>query len=172
MLEPAWVDRTRVVIASGTALGTAFEPGSKSEGTGARVVGFRPVRRPLRPLTARKLLVGHRGRVFDCRFDAQGATLATACEDGTVRLFDASTRVCTRSLRLPGVDDEALRVSWAPTAPTSAPLLASGHATGDVVLWSVRGSGVGESNAPAPSAVGNLAVVCRGERVPRRARRR
>eukprot|EP00941_MAST-03F_sp_MAST-3F-sp1_P005440 g5440.t1 len=87
------------------------------------------------------MLLGHKGRVFDCRFSPVNKSsgqvrVATASEDGTVRIWDTRTRRCVSCLLPSGVaGDEALRVAWSPCIDDD--MCVTGHATGAVTLWKV-----------------------------------
>ena len=84
------------------------------------------------------LLLGHKGRCFHSAFAAHDdGLLATASEDGTVRVWDTSSRRCCHVLRHCR-DDEALRVAWAPPSVLgvgAAPLLATTGADGTLQIW-------------------------------------
>ena len=89
-----------------------------------------------------KQLVGHKGRVFEARFAPEGTALATASEDGTVRVWEqaADRGGVHRQARLlqASAKDEALCVGWSPCARW----LLAGGADGKVRGWQ-RPAGAG-----------------------------
>ena len=93
-------------------------------------------------------LLGHKGRCFDCCVHPGTKLLATAAEDGGVRVWRPSPTGWSGSRELRGhSDEEVLRVAWSQDA--AAPVLASGGADGGVRLWR---SGDGWAGGGAVSA--------------------
>ncbi len=79
-------------------------------------------------------LRGHLGEVTSVATSPDGATLASASEDGTLRLWDRATRAAIGA-PLRGHSGAVWRVAFSPDAKT----LASGGADGTLRLWSVAG---------------------------------
>ena len=113
-------------------------------------------------------LIGHKGRTFHCEFSpvdpSDGSELlATASEDGSVRVWDAATRKCYHTLshstdsevgRTMRHDDGRARGAPNHTSPYATPDLRAapdGYDVGRVVL--VFGGGVG-GVAGAPRRMG------------------
>jgi len=114
------------------------------------------------------LLNGHKGRVFDAEFGeivlpcvgaipTPTSAVATACEDGKVRLWDLTDGSLLKTLK--GHKSEAMRVAWHKLADgTSTATLASGGTEGEVFLWDV-GSG-GSPVMTLPHAKESQIYVC------------
>eukprot|EP00658_Telonema_sp_P-2_P019731 TRINITY_DN17773_c0_g1_i1.p1 TRINITY_DN17773_c0_g1~~TRINITY_DN17773_c0_g1_i1.p1 ORF type:complete len:232 (-),score=54.12 TRINITY_DN17773_c0_g1_i1:156-851(-) len=96
-------------------------------------------------------LQGHKGRVFDASFGelvlpCVGAVptptkaVATAGEDGRVRVWDLATHKLIKTLK--GHKSEAMRVAWhALPDGTSTAMLASGGTEGEAFIWDVSMGG-------------------------------
>jgi WD40 repeat protein/serine/threonine protein kinase len=79
----------------------------------------------------RAALIGHEDEVYSVVYSHNGATLATASKDGTVRLWDAATR---KSLAVfPGHADEA---AWATFSPDDRTLVTAAG-DGTIRLWDI-----------------------------------
>lgn len=104
--------------------------------------------------TPPRVLAGHDQRVAAVRFSPDGTLLASAANDGTVRVWDTAAGTCRHVLHGHG--------SWAAGVachPDGA-LLASAGADGDVRLWDARdGSALGVLVAPGPYARMRIAGV-------------
>jgi len=91
------------------------------------------------------LLQGHKGRVFDASFGevvvpcvgaapTPVAAIATACEDGKVRIWEVHTQRLIKTLK--GHNSEATRVAWHKRADqTSTAMLASSGTEGETIIW-------------------------------------
>ncbi len=77
-------------------------------------------------------LVGHRDTVFSVAFSPDGERLATASKDGTVRVWNAATAACLRTLR--GHTSEVTSVAFSPDGQS----LASGSEDTTVRVWDVE----------------------------------
>src|SRR5262249_54219888 len=79
----------------------------------------------------------HAGRVFGVAFSADGQTLASASQDGTVKLWGVSTRQLHATLR--GHEDRVVALAFSPPHPESSKpsstVLASADEGGFVRFW-------------------------------------
>jgi len=85
------------------------------------------------PSPIRFSLLGHKARCFDVRF--QGNLLLSASEDGTCKLWDASTRRCLFTFVHNNKDTEVLRASF---VGPSGSLVCTCGADGVAILWSKK----------------------------------
>jgi WD40 repeat protein len=88
-----------------------------------------------------RILEGHKGPVWSLSFAPDGKTLATAGEDGTVRLWELATG--QERVRLTGHRGRVSAAAFAPDGDT----LATGGIDGRALLWKLSAL---EQTAVAP----------------------
>jgi WD40 repeat protein len=86
-------------------------------------------------MTPIRLLKGHTGAVYSLNFSPNSHTLASASQDGTVKLWELDSML-PRPKTLRGHGDEVLKVSFSATGQ----LLASASRDDTVKLWTKEGN--------------------------------
>jgi WD40 repeat protein len=87
-----------------------------------------------RPATQMRECWGHKERILGCALSPKnGSLLATASQDGTVRIWDTKLHKQIRVLKVPSSEDELLRVAWHQHA--NEEYLATGGADGWVHIY-------------------------------------
>src|SRR5262245_23441800 len=83
--------------------------------------------------------MGHTGRVLGLAWSRDSNLLASAAEDGTVRMWDVASATALRTLRASsagasGRADEAICLDWSLDGST----LATGYYSGAIRLWDAQ----------------------------------
>ena len=100
-----------------------------------------------------KLCYGHKETIYGVSFSEDGKYVATASQDATICIWNASTNRLLATLKGHDIKYECLRVDWASSvwadeildrSARFANLLASSAADGTIKLWSCEGSKDGD----------------------------
>lgn len=83
-----------------------------------------------------KSFIGHKDRTFDLKFSQQRNQLLSSSEDGTCKIWDASSGKCCASIAH-NKEAEVLRAEFLGAPGTG---ICSGGSDGNVILWSVDDS--------------------------------
>ena len=83
-----------------------------------------------RKASTAKLLIGHKGRAFDVRFNSAQQQVLSASEDGTCKLWNYSTGKCSKTI-IHNKEAEVLRAAF---LSNNADLCTTGS-DGNAVLW-------------------------------------